>query len=474
MKEIDSLIVALQPWQSWNAFVLLIGGCITWWFYRRDNKQFKATKFHSRQLLNSIPTIWTSLGIFGTFCAICISLNAFAAVEDETVKDMSLITRLIGNLVPAFSTSIYGIVGAVITTIINKLRYQAEEVAEFEQLDSPEKNIKSIVTLLKSQQELSRIYNEELTTNILSQSDILKRFVDDFVDRMDVIFKKMETSIEQQVQTFGNSQFEQSRKVLEEMTQKMSEVSSGLIEQQKENIKASIDTTQKQLDEISTSLTSMIDNVSATSSSAIQALTDQQNEKLSLLVQNQEVLSNKLFEESARSNEQLQKNMQELGEQYAASCEEMLNKATEQNEQVAKQLNDSLSDVVSQISESVSAECKGLADAISNIVDQLGDSYEFIDEHIAQIKSDYEQATLAYRDAVQNAHDNNEVVESAITRMNESLSAMENTNKNIKNILSLLETRQTNIDNLTQRIREVSEAIVSLQNLEATLNKLRA
>jgi methyl-accepting chemotaxis protein len=152
----------------------------------------------------------------------------------------------------------------------------------------------------------------------------------------------------------------------------------------------------------------------------------------------------------------------------------MLNKATEQNEQVAKQLNDSLSDVVSQISESVSAECKGLADAISHIVDQLGDSYEFIDEHIAQIKSDYEQATLAYRDAVQNAHDNNEVVESAITRMNESLSAMENTNKNIKNILSLLETRQTNIDNLTQRIREVSEAIVSLQNLEATLNKLRA
>ena len=103
----------------------------------------------------------------------------------------------------------------------------------------------------------------------------------------------------------------------------------------------------------------------------------------------------------------------------------------------------------------------------------MENSYEFIDEHVAQIKSDYEQATLAYRDAVQNAHDNNETIENAIVRMNETLAAVESTNKNIKDVLSLLETRQANIDNLTQRIREVGEAIVTLQNLESTLNKLR-
>ena len=151
----------------------------------------------------------------------------------------------------------------------------------------------------------------------------------------------------------------------------------------------------------------------------------------------------------------------------------MLAKATEQNERVVTQLNESLSSVVTQITQAVKSECDGLAESITSVVARLNSSYEFIDEHIAQIKSDYEQATLAYRDAVQNAHDNNESIENAIVRMDESLAAVEATNKNIIDILTLLENRQTNIDNLTQRIREIGEAIVTLQNLESTLNKLR-
>ena len=544
MKDLGSLLWALRPWDFWNAFVLIVGIGITWWFYHRDNKHYSVTKSHSRQLLNSIPTIWTSLGIFGTFCAICISLNHFSVGEGE--QNMSLITSLISKLVPAFSTSIYGIIGAVITTLINKTRYQTEELLEFEQIDSPENNIKALVELAREQQEQSRQYNEQLTKNILAQSEILQTFVNDFVAKMDVIFKKMESSIEQQVKAFGESQFEQSRQVIENMTKKMSEVSSGLLEQQNSNIKASMDATQQQLGEISSSLASMIENITSSSSSAVQALSDQQRESLTLMVQNQEALSTKLFEvssdlleqqrdnikfsidstqqqlgeissslasmienitsssssavqtlsdqqresltqllqsqealssrlyeESAKTSEQMQAKMEKLGEQYAASNEEMLRIATEQNERVAEQLNESLSSVVAQISEAVKSECNCLTESITSVVTQLKVGYEFIDEHIAQIKSDYEQATLAYRDAVQNAHDNNETIENAIVRMDESLAAVEATNKSIKDILVLLETRQTNIDNLTQRIREIGEAIVTLQNLESTLNKLR-
>lgn len=463
MEEILSLLSVLRPWAIGNAFVLIIGLSVSVWFYKKDKTHFNKTSNHSRQLLNAIPTIWTSLGIFGTFCAICISLDAFSAIENEKVAGMSLITELIGELIPAFSTSIYGILGAIASTIYNKNLFEEDEIEEYNKLDSPEKNIKQIVLLLEKQQELSRTYNEQLTNNILAQSEILKKFVDDFVERMDDIFKKMETSIEQQVQTFGQSQFEQSKQVLEQMTQKMSEVSSGLLEQQGENMRASLEATQRQLSEVSTSLSQMATEVSTSSSNAIQALTDQQNEKLSLLV-----------ESSSRGNEEMLAKMQQLQEEYSTSCSDMLARATEQNEKVATQLNESLADVVTQISQSVKSECDGLAESISSVVSSLKNSYEFIDDHIAQIKSDYEQATLAYRDAVQNAHDNNETVENSIIRMNESLTAMETTNKNIKAVLTLLETRQTNIDNLTQRIKEMGDAIATLQNLEATLNKLKA
>ena len=544
MSELSSLLHSLRFWEPWNAFVLIVGTGITLWFYKRDKNHFSVTKTHSRQLLNSIPTIWTSLGIFGTFCAICISLSEFTV--DESEQNMSLITSLISKLVPAFSTSIYGIIGAVITTLINKTRYQSEELLEFEQIDSPENNIKTLVELTREQQEQSRQYNEQLTQNILAQSEILKTFVNDFVEKMDVIFKKMENSIEQQVKTFGESQFAQSREVVEAMTKKLSDVSIGLLEEQKESVRTSLEATQTQLGEISTSLTTMIGEISSSNgeaikaltdqqnerltqfvqnqeamtkklsevstrlleeqkesvrtsikatqtqlseittslttmigeisssnSESIKALTDQQNERLSQLVQNQEAMSTKFLEDTAKGNENILVRMQQLGENYSATCSDMLAQATEQNERVATQLNESLSSVVAQISQAVKSECEGLTESITSVVSQLNNSYEFIDEHIAQIKSDYEQATLAYRDAVQNAHDNNETIENAIVRMDESLAAVEATNKNIKYVLTLLETRQTNIDNLTQRIREVGEAIVTLQNLESTLNKLR-
>lgn len=464
MEGLLSLLHSLRPWEFWNAFVLIAGGCISLWFYFvKDKEYYKRTKAHSRQLLNTLPNIWTSLGIFGTFCAICISLDAFSAINGKDEVGMSLILKLIGELIPAFSTSIWGIILAVTTTIINKQLYNKDELDEFEQLDSPENNIKRLVILVEEQKEQSRIYNDQLTSNILAQSEILKKFVDDFVARMDVIFKKMETSIEQQVHAFGQSQFEQSRQVLEKITQKMSDISSGLLEQQRDNMKASFDATQQQLSEVASSLSKMATEVSTSSSNAIQELTNQQNERLAQLV-----------ETSSRGNEEMLTKMQQLQTEYATTCTDMLARATEQNEKVANQLNESLTDVVTQISQTVKSECDGLAESINKVVLSLKDSYEFIDDHIAQIKSDYEQATLAYRDALQNAHDNNESLENTIMRVNESLAAMQATNKNIKTVLSILENRQTNIDMLTQRIKEMGDAIVTLQNLEAALNKLNA
>ena len=48
--------------------VLILGVIIAIVFYWHYNK----TK--SRQLLNSLPGIFTSMGLLGTFCAICYSL----------------------------------------------------------------------------------------------------------------------------------------------------------------------------------------------------------------------------------------------------------------------------------------------------------------------------------------------------------------------------------------------------------------
>lgn len=87
----------------------------------------KANETKSIQLRNYCSTLWTSVGILGTFVSIYISLNGI----DFTSANNNEIESLIHNIIPAFSTSIIGIVGAIICTICNRLSIaKAEKIEE--------------------------------------------------------------------------------------------------------------------------------------------------------------------------------------------------------------------------------------------------------------------------------------------------------------------------------------------------------
>lgn len=87
----------------------------------------KANETKSIQLRNYCSTLWTSVGILGTFVSIYISLNGM----DFTSANNNAIESLIQNIIPAFSTSIIGIVGAIICTICNRLSIaKAEKIEE--------------------------------------------------------------------------------------------------------------------------------------------------------------------------------------------------------------------------------------------------------------------------------------------------------------------------------------------------------
>ena len=64
-------------------------------------------KNRSRQLLNSLQGLFTSLGLLGTFVAICNSLG-------DINQDSLEIDTIIRNLVPAFTSSIAGLISACI------------------------------------------------------------------------------------------------------------------------------------------------------------------------------------------------------------------------------------------------------------------------------------------------------------------------------------------------------------------------
>lgn len=114
----------------WNIAVILIGLTLSIVLWIKGKG--------SDYLRGYIPTLWTSLGILCTFMAIYVSLSGYTNIVGNDVANSSSsntfdINNLIKKVIPAFSTSIIGIIGAIISTIINRWIGDNQEKADYEQ-----------------------------------------------------------------------------------------------------------------------------------------------------------------------------------------------------------------------------------------------------------------------------------------------------------------------------------------------------
>ena len=135
---------------AYDWITIVVGLTVTAIFYHRYFNVYK-----SQQLLNSLPGIWTSLGLLFTFVAICSSMQelqntpSIESIEGEVLKKVGStsinITKIIGDIIPAFTTSIIGLVAGLIITIINKYIYFLDEEKESSEKDTPEEHIKGIL-----------------------------------------------------------------------------------------------------------------------------------------------------------------------------------------------------------------------------------------------------------------------------------------------------------------------------------------
>ena len=540
-----------------NLVVIAFGGGITYWFY----KEYQKTK--SRALLNSLPGVFTSLGLLGTFWSICYSLHDIGSktgpiVDNtgKTVKEVAAtasqnldIIEIISELIPAFTSSILGLICALAATVWAKWIFAKEEAEENERMlhRSPEDYIQeiavnsqrlspiesylsqanqkldSLIKLQENQEEKYREYNENLNSNIQHQNEILKEFIDGFVNRMDDIFKQMHGAIEQQVKNFGEEQFTKTSQLLATITENLSNVSTEIINQQKTSVETMMAQTNEDINGISTSVTTVLGNLTtslqaalenlgtqqtdklqgitssvenvlgtltASLSGSLENLGNQQTERLNGIMSNYDNLATKLSEQNTefatkiterlqieyatiqQHNVQSLQQMVDLKSAYQEATSEVLTSTLSMNEKATADLRSSMSSFVTNIQESITTQCNVLGNAITTNVESLNKAYQFIESLVAEIRQNYDQAVLAYGDAVNIAHRTNEESEKTIAATSKSLESVEETNKMINAVLDILTERQENIENLTKQINSMSATIVSLQRLEATLNKI--
>lgn len=453
----------------------------------------------SRQLLNSLPGLFTSLGLLGTFVAIC---NSLGTINEDTLE----IDVIIRNLVPAFTSSIAGLISAFIATAGCKIWYSFEDKKLDEKVDkkSPEECLHSLTLLTEqtngklstiSQQLIDQAaknetYNDRLNTTISQQSKILEQFINDFVKRMDDIFTKMHGQIEQNIKDFGEEQFKKCADTLEALTQKMSSLSTGLLEEQKTNVQQMIDGTNSELQSVSNTVTEQINALCTQMTSALSTLRTSQDERLTAIVSNYDALSERLASQNSdfaeKMNAQMNAEYEKIQEQSANSLQqmvdlkdaytevnqEMLQSSTAMNREVSAELRNSLSTFVSDLQKTVTDEVNVLSTAIVTNVEALEKSYAYISDHVRNIKGNYESAAQAYIDAVNTAHRMNESQENMLTTINDSMKHVVHTNEKVDEVIAVMEERQERIENLISHINEISTTIEMLQKLESQLNRI--
>lgn len=283
----------------------------------------------SKQLLNYIPTMWTSLGVLGTFISLVESLA-------DLQIDPTNIATLIDSISPAFVTSIIGISGAVFFSVIIKISYACQERREF----------------LKFPDEMKKLSPEECLYNV-------ERLLFDAKTSLDVFPLSMQKQLNDLNSLIGNiavtnerfleDHLKQQEKFYNELHNaegdRIVKIKNEYIKSLEQLVERSDETIKNQVSEIiSGHIVSIKDNIEK-GNDAITHIIDKQKDNL-----------NKVADASLNAIENIQKNLEERNVEF---CNSLLEKFQEFESSLASDEEQKLSEQVQDLKKKmVELTCK--------------------------------------------------------------------------------------------------------------------
>jgi ABC-type transporter Mla subunit MlaD len=183
---------------------------------------------NGRDLLSYIPNVWTSLGILFTFIAIVGSLSKI----DKNID----IIDLVKNIIPAFITSIIGIIGAICSSILIKIFTKEDEDY-------------------------------------------------DLISNLNTIFTTMSDSIKKQTEVFGKEQYEKTSAITTALLSQFVHTQTNLINNFTEHSKILLENNNAKFEQVSTGLNEKVTEMKREMSDNITALSTSVTDHFNSLLQ---------------------------------------------------------------------------------------------------------------------------------------------------------------------------------------------
>lgn len=357
-----------------NLIVVLTGLLITTAFFVSY-----FTKLRSKQLLNYIPNVWTSLGILGTFIAIVVSLN------NSGTNSLSDVDTLVKNIIPAFTTSIIGIIGALVCSIAIKIIYAYEEKKEDELYRKTVGNEKSPELVLND----IKVSLLRLITVSQNQEDNIKSFLNDYMHQLEIFYGKIYESNKEQVKILSEEYIHNVAEILAKTNEEINKRIDTLLLSHSESIQAYLKAEKEKLDEVAKDIKSFLmgipENVDEMKVEMIDALRKAIIEKYNQLLEGNDAFTNQLLER-VRTFES------ELALGTSQKCSETLNTAQSEIQRIISLLESSLSsqsNSIEKVSVALTADITHLVSAVNKsigdyevMVEQLNKLIPVLQEHI--------------------------------------------------------------------------------------------
>lgn len=101
----------------------------------------------------------------------------------------------------------------------------------------------------------------------------------------------MHGSIQQQVLNFGEEQFSKTSQLLTTITERLSNVSSDIINNQRQSVETMLNNTNSEISNITTSVTDVLGNLTKELQNSLSSLHSQQAERLNTIITNYDSLA---------------------------------------------------------------------------------------------------------------------------------------------------------------------------------------
>ena len=332
------------------------------------------TKLKSKQLLNYLPNVWTSLGILGTFIAIVYSLED---LQNSSSGNEINVIGLIEDIAPAFITSIIGICGAIITSIAIKIIYAIEEKKE-ERIyaDTVGGNISPELMLDRINRSIEKLIN--VTT--LQETNI-KSFLDNYMLQLDSFYNKIFESNKEQVQTLSDEYVHNVAQVLAGANEEINKRIDALLLSHSESIQEYLKTEKAKLDEVADDIKAFLkgvpESVDEMKVEMIDALRNAIIEKYNQLLEGNDAFTNQLLDR-VRTFES------ELSYATSQNCSDTLCATQSEIQRIITLLEDSLKSHTASIEKTSSSLSTDLGTLVSSVNKSIGD-YEAMVEQLDKL-----------------------------------------------------------------------------------------